>query len=138
MDTKHPVLLFDGVCNLCSGVVQWVARRQALDHVRFASLQSEYGQGMLRRHGLPADDLRSFVMVADGRLYRRSDAAVRLVHDLDGWWRLLRFMRFVPRFLRDWVYDFVARNRYRWFGRKDACMIPGPELRARFLDEMNV
>ncbi|HEV2733553.1 MAG TPA: thiol-disulfide oxidoreductase DCC family protein [Longimicrobiaceae bacterium] len=127
------VVLFDGVCNLCNGSVQFIVRHDPAGRFRFASLQSEAGRALLRRHGLDPEDLFSVILVEDGRAHSRSDAALRIAGGLSGGWRAAGGLRVVPRPLRDLVYGWVARNRYRWFGRRDACMIPTPELRGRFL-----
>lgn len=126
-------MLFDGVCNLCNGSVQFIVRHDPAGRFRFASLQSEAGQALLRRHGMDPGDLFSVILVEDGRVYSRSDAALRIARGLSGGWRAAGALRVVPRPLRDLVYGWVARNRYRWFGKQEACMIPTPELRARFL-----
>jgi predicted DCC family thiol-disulfide oxidoreductase YuxK len=89
----------------------------------------------MRELGLDPDDAKTFVLIADGKAYLRSDAAIRVTRYLAGGWRLLGAIRIIPRPLRDWAYDFVARNRYRWFGRFETCMVPTPELRARFIQE---
>ena len=132
-DEKGAVVLFDGVCNLCNGSVQFIVRHDPAGRFRFASLQSEAGQALLRRHGLDPHDLFSVILVEGGRAYARSDAALRIARGLSGAWRAAGALRVVPRPLRDAVYGWVARNRYRWFGRREACMVPTPELRARFL-----
>ena len=134
-NTNDPVLFFDGVCNLCNGVVQWVLPRDAKGRIRFASLQSEAGRQLMLQHGLPEGDMSSFLLLSEGVLHRKSDAALHLMSELRGGWRLLAAFRIVPRPWRDWVYDFVARNRYRWFGRRDSCMIPQGDLRGRFLED---
>ncbi len=130
---QTPILLFDGVCNLCHASVQWVIRHDRAGVFRFASLQSEAGQGLLAEHGLATEKFDSVVLLADGQVFQRSDAALETARRLGGGWKWLAVFRFVPRLLRDWVYDFVARNRYRWFGRQTECWLPTPELRARFL-----
>jgi predicted DCC family thiol-disulfide oxidoreductase YuxK len=99
----------------------------------FAAVQSVAGQTVLKGHGLPADDYESFILVEDGRAYFKSDAFFRTLRYMDWPWPLFRIGRFVPRPLADWLYDRVARNRYAVFGRKDACMLPRPDLAARFL-----
>jgi predicted DCC family thiol-disulfide oxidoreductase YuxK len=129
-----PVLLFDGVCNLCNGAVRFVAERDPRGVFRFASLQSEAGQALLRQHGLRAGDFDSVVLVDGARVLTKSAAALAVAARLSGGWPALSAFRFVPRPLRDAVYDLVARHRYRVFGRTDECMIPTPELRGRFLD----
>ncbi|MBK8979112.1 MAG: thiol-disulfide oxidoreductase DCC family protein [Planctomycetes bacterium] len=131
-----PVVLFDGVCNLCNGWVRFVLRheRSGANPLRFAALQSEAGARLLAEHGLPTDRLDSIVLIDGGRASQKSDAVLRLLRHLRQPWRLGAVFRIMPRFLRDAVYDLVARNRYRLFGRRDTCSIPTPETRARFLD----
>lgn len=130
---KYPVLLFDGVCNLCNSSVQFIIERDPEAHFRFASLQSDEGKALLDRFDDRPLDLSSVVLVQDGQLYARSEAALRVARQLGGGWSLLYAFIFVPRPIRDAVYNWIARNRYRWFGKKDACMIPSPDLKARFL-----
>lgn len=134
-DSEHPVLLFDGVCNLCNGAVRFVIRRDRAARFRFAALQSRSGQALLRRFALPQAELETLVLVEGTRAFTRSAAALRAARRLDGAWPLLYALMVIPRPVRDAVYDFVARRRYRWFGRRDECMVPTPELRARFLDD---
>lgn len=129
-----PILLFDGVCNLCNGTVQWIIRHDPAGRFRFAALQSPAGQRLLRRAGLPVDALDTVVLYEQGRFYTHSDVPLRVCRQLGAPWSWLYPLRFVPGALRDAVYRWVARHRYRWFGRRDQCMIPTPELRARFLD----
>lgn len=129
-----PILLFDGICNLCNGSVLWVIRHDPRNQFRFASLQSEVGRQLLAEAGLPAAALNTVVLHADGRFYTRSDAALGVLSHLGSPWSWLGALRVIPRSIRNVVYDWIARNRYRWFGKKDSCMIPTPELRSRFLD----
>jgi predicted DCC family thiol-disulfide oxidoreductase YuxK len=129
----HPLLLFDGVCNLCHGAVQFVIARDPDAHFRFASLQSEYGREIVRREGLPEDVTTVILVEPDGRVSSRSTAALRVATKLGALWPLLGALLVVPRFLRDPVYEFVARNRYRWFGQKESCPLPDPSLADRFL-----
>jgi len=131
-------ILFDGVCNLCNGFVQFVIRHDAAGRFRFAALQSEAAQALLAAHGqalAPAElaDPTSVMLVADGRVYTHSAAVLRIAARLDGPWRVLALGRALPRPWRDAAYRFVARHRYRWFGRQESCMLPTPELRGRFL-----
>lgn len=132
--TDGPVLLFDGVCNLCNGLVRWVVERDPGGTFRFASLQSAAGQAILEAHGLPTDDFETFVMVEGDRYYTKSAAALRVLRRLGLPYALAYAFVAVPRPLRDRVYDFVADRRYGWFGRRDSCMVPGPEIEARFLE----
>lgn len=133
ISTSHPVILFDGVCNLCNGFVQWLIRRDGQALFRYASLQSDAGQELLRAHGLGAAALNTVIMVYRSKVYTHSDVPLEIARLLGGlWWPLYAF-KLVPRQLRDAVYNFVARNRYRWFGRQESCMVPTPELKERFL-----
>lgn len=129
----QPVILFDGVCNFCDAVVQFVLKRDKKQQIKFAALQSEAGRMLKQQYGLPEDDLRSFLFIENGKLYRRSAAALRMCRYLKGLWPLLYGCMLVPSFIRDGVYDWVAKNRYKWFGKKNECMVPGPEMKARFL-----
>ncbi len=129
------VVLFDGHCNFCSGVVNFLIDRDPRGRLRFASLQSEAGRTLLAEHGLPMPEVPDTMVLIEGdRVRLRSDAALATTRYLSGLWPLARVGFIVPRFLRDAIYKLVARNRYRWFGRTDACRIPTPQLRARFLD----
>jgi len=130
---KHPILLFDGVCNLCNGFVQFVIRRDPEAVFRFAPLQSEIGQALSRRAGLSAEEISTVVLFHRGRFFTHSDVALEITRLLPGFWPLLYGLRIIPKPLRDAVYNWVARNRYRWFGRQESCMVPTPELRQRFL-----
>jgi predicted DCC family thiol-disulfide oxidoreductase YuxK len=127
-----PVLLFDGVCNLCNGVVQFLLPRDRAGRLRFAPLQSAAGRELLARHDLPAD-LETVVLVEGDRAYTKSDAAIR-VAELLGWpYRLAGIARLLPAGVRDRLYDVVATNRYDWFGRRDQCMVPDEDVSDRFL-----
>jgi predicted DCC family thiol-disulfide oxidoreductase YuxK len=130
----HAVVLFDGVCNLCSGWVQFLLRRDPGGRFRFASLQSDIGRELARRHGLSAGAMDSVVLIEGDRAYERSTAVLRICRLLPGAWPALAVFRIVPAAVRDWVYDRVAANRYRWFGRREACWLPAAEWRTRFLD----
>jgi predicted DCC family thiol-disulfide oxidoreductase YuxK len=132
-DSGGPVVLFDGVCNLCNGAVRFIVQRDRAGRFRFASLQSPAAAALLAPHGVDPAALGTVLLVEDGRVLSRSAAALRIARGLGGAWPLLSLFRGVPRPLRDGVYDYVARNRYRWFGRRETCMIPTPELRSRFL-----
>ena len=128
------MILFDGVCNLCNGAVQFVIKRDKKKYFSFASLQSGEGQKLSVQYGLPVNDFNSFILVENGKAYTRSTGALRVIKKLKGLWPLLYGFMIVPGFIRNAVYDWIARNRYKWFGKKDECMIPTPELKARFLD----
>jgi predicted DCC family thiol-disulfide oxidoreductase YuxK len=129
-----PILLFDGVCNLCNGAVVFVIRRDPRARFRFAPLQSPAADALLASRGVARGGLPdSFVLVEDGHVHIRSTAALRVARRLRFPWPLFAAFLVVPRLLRDPLYDLVARNRYRWFGKREECMVPTAELRARFL-----
>lgn len=127
------VILFDGVCNLCNSSVQFVLLRDSANYFQFASLQSDYGQKVLQENNLPIDDFNSFLLIENNKLYTQSTAALRVAGKLDGWWKLMYVFIVVPPFIRNFVYNFIAKNRYRWFGKKDECMMPRPEWKQKFL-----
>ena len=130
----HPVILFDGVCNLCNGAVQFIIKRDPDSVFRFASLQSDAGQDVLRRNNLSTEDFDTMVLVEGDAVFTKSTAALRILRRLGGIGRLAYAFIVIPRFVRDWVYTFVARNRYSWFGKRDECMVPTPDLKSRFLE----
>ncbi|MCI3920682.1 thiol-disulfide oxidoreductase DCC family protein [Paenibacillus sp. TRM 82003] len=129
---EERIVMYDGDCNLCAAVVQFTIRRDSKGRLRYAALQSATGIRLLREHGLTSSATDTFVFVEEGKAYVRSTAALRLVRQLSGAWPLLSALLLVPRALRDPVYSFVARNRYKWFGRKEQCMLMRPEYRERF------
>jgi predicted DCC family thiol-disulfide oxidoreductase YuxK len=129
----HPIILFDGICNLCNGAVQYVIKHDPEGLFRFASLQSDSGQQLLAEYRLQQTDFNSFVLIDENKVFTRSTAALRVAKKLKGLIRLSGGFIFVPSLIRDGVYDLIAKNRYKWFGKKDSCMIPTPELESRFL-----
>ncbi len=128
-----PLLLFDGVCNLCNGAVDFIVRHEATPVLRFASLQSEVGRQQLAACGLPHHYLESLVLVESGGCYRGSLAALRAAYYMGGAWKALWLLRAVPAPIREGVYNQIAQNRYSMFGKRDTCRLPTPEERARFL-----
>ncbi|MBI3139213.1 MAG: thiol-disulfide oxidoreductase DCC family protein [Sphingobacteriales bacterium] len=134
MNTGHSIVLFDGVCNLCNRSVQFIIKRDKKDRFRFAALQGKTGQALLAKHDLPSDSFNSFILAEGDRIYTRSTGALQMLKRLGGPWSLCYVFILVPRFIRDGVYNWVARNRYRWFGKKESCMIPTPALKNKFLD----
>ena len=129
------IILFDGVCNLCNGAVQFVIKRDDKRQFLFASLQSEEGRNILKENNFFTDGVYSFIRVENGRVFDRSTAALRVAKRLRIPWKWLYIFIAVPKFIRDAVYDFIAKNRYRWFGKKDECMVPTTELKERFLNQ---
>lgn len=133
-ELKNPVVLFDGVCNLCSTSVQFIIKHDPKKTFRYASLQSSFGQQVLKQFGLPADELNSFILLEDGKIFTKSTGALRVTKKLNGLWPVLYGFIIVPPFIRNAVYSWVAHNRYKWFGKKEACWLPTPELKKLFLD----
>ena len=129
----HPIILFDGVCNLCNGFVQFIINRDPQGHFRFAALQSETGQELLKKHQLSTSDIDTVVLIEKGQAFVRSDVALRIAPKLGGFWPGIKVFGILPVFIRDAIYNFVAARRYQWFGQKDQCMIPTPELKSRCL-----
>jgi len=129
------IILFDGVCNLCSGVVRWIIPRDPHANIHFASLQSATGQALAAQHGIDTSTLSTIVFIHDDHTYTASDAALRICTLLSWPWPLLAPLRFIPRPIRNAVYYFVARHRYRWFGQSDSCMLPLPAYQSRFLEK---
>lgn len=138
MSHAQPILLFDGVCNLCSSSVQFVLARNKKENIQFASLQSSYARQKLKEAKLPANYTDSLVLVENGKYYVKSDAALQLAKYLTGFWKLASLLRIIPRFVRDPLYTWIAHNRYDWFGKSDACWIPSAKWKNRFLDHAEV
>ncbi|WP_336769728.1 thiol-disulfide oxidoreductase DCC family protein [Bacillus bombysepticus] len=126
------IILFDGECNVCDRSVQFIIQRDPIGLFKFASLQSDIGQELLDKYNAPSD-LNSFVLIENDKCYFKSSAALRVCKNLKGAWKLLYFFLVVPKPLRDYFYSIIAKNRYKWFGKKDSCMLPSPEVRKRFL-----
>ncbi|MBV4356945.1 thiol-disulfide oxidoreductase DCC family protein [Pinibacter aurantiacus] len=129
---NNPVILFDGVCNLCNSSVQFVIKRDKQNRFQFASLQSDFGQRILSQHNLSSSDFNSFLLFENDKLFTKSTGALKVLSQLQNW-RWSTIFLFIPKFIRDAVYSFIARNRYRWFGKREACWVPTPELKAKFL-----
>jgi predicted DCC family thiol-disulfide oxidoreductase YuxK len=127
-----PVVLFDGECNFCDSSVQFIIKRDEKEVFQFASLQSEAGEQLLEKFKVPAD-VDSMILIENSKVYYKSAAALRICRSLHGAWKLVYLLIVVPRPIGDLLYDFIARNRYKWFGKKDSCMLPPPHIRKRFL-----
>lgn len=130
---EQKILLFDGVCNLCNGSVQFIITRDVKKEFLFASLQSEKGQELLKKFNLPTQDFDSFVLIKNDKYYTKSTAALLVFSSFGGLWSLLKVLLIFPAFIRNLVYTLVAKNRYRWFGKQESCWLPTPELKSRFL-----
>jgi predicted DCC family thiol-disulfide oxidoreductase YuxK len=133
-DLEKPLIVFDGICHLCTGFVRFVIRwdRDAL--FQFLPAQSPRGEMLYARLGLKSGDWDSNLLVLEGRVYTELDAFIEIARRFGGFWRLTPLLYAIPRSLRDWLYNRLARNRYRWFGKRDVCYLPTPELAPRFLE----
>lgn len=130
----HPIILFDGECNLCCGSVRFIIKRDPAGRFRFASLQSDAGRALLEGRGMKTDDLHTIVLVDGDHVHVRSAAVLRIAGGMRRLWPIVAVLLIVPRFVRDGVYRFIARRRYRWFGKRETCMVPTDELRRRFVE----
>ena len=126
------VIFFDGVCNLCNRSVQFVIKRDRAKKFRFASLQGKSAAFVLKELNISPADSDSFILLENDKVYTRSTAALRVLRELGGLWKLFYVFIIVPPFIRDGIYNFIARKRYKWFGKREECMIPTPELKERF------
>lgn len=133
MEQEKPIVLFDGHCNLCNNVVQFIIKHDPNAKILFSSLQGNHGQSLLRRHDLPTQDFDTFLLLKKGILYDRSTAFLEVCKELDGPINQIQVLRMIPKGFRDSLYSFVAKNRYSIFGKSETCLIPSPELKSRFL-----
>lgn len=133
MKSDKKIILFDGVCNLCNSSVVFIIKRDKKDVFRFAAIQSEEGEKLIQKHQIDTSKTDSIILVEGDTYSVKSTAALKIAKHLKGGYPLLYGFMILPAFFRNWVYDIIARNRYRWFGKKDSCMIPTPELRSKFL-----
>ena len=130
----HPIILFDGVCNFCNGAINFVLKQDKKGIFKFAPLQSEAGQMLLQHYNLSMKEFDSFILIDKGKVYKKSAASLRVMNKLPWYWKEAQILRMIPTAFRDAIYDFIAKNRYKWFGKKEQCMVPTPELRSRFLN----
>lgn len=128
------IILFDGVCNLCNSAVQFVIQHDTKDVFRFVALQSELGQEILKHIGINPKNIDSIILYEPGvAYYYKSSAAIKIAQNLDGFWHFETVFRIIPTAIRNQLYDYIAKNRYKWYGKQESCMIPSPELKAKFL-----
>jgi predicted DCC family thiol-disulfide oxidoreductase YuxK len=127
------VVLFDGVCNFCNSSVQFIIKHDKSNSLQFTSLQSKIGQELLAKYAIPKE-VDSVIFIENNQAYLKSTAALKIANYFGGLWKLFQVFLIIPTFIRNFFYDIIAKNRYRWFGKKDACMLPSPEIRNRFLE----
>ncbi len=130
---NQSIILFDGVCNLCNSSIDFILKRDPKHRFLVGPLQEEVGQSLLKKHRIDGEYLDSLILIENGRIFKRSTGALRIARHLSGLWPILYPLIWIPAFLRDPVYDWIGRNRYRWFGKKETCRLPTPEEKARFL-----
>ncbi len=133
-ELNHPVILFDGVCNLCNSSVQFIIKHDKKSIFRFASLQSEFGKRIIEKFDLANKNIDSVMLLENNAIELKSTAALLIAKRLSGIYSALYVFIIIPKFMRDSIYDFVALNRYRWFGKQESCMIPKPELKKLFIE----
>ncbi|MBI4377955.1 MAG: thiol-disulfide oxidoreductase DCC family protein [Nitrospinae bacterium] len=126
--------MFDGLCNFCSKSVEFIIKQDKKAIFRFAAIQSRTGGELIRQFGMDPNDIKTFMLVKGGRAYIRSEAVLQIVKQFQAPWRFLLVLRLIPRPVRDWAYTLFANNRYRWFGKMEKCMVPSPDINARFMD----
>lgn len=131
---KNGIILFDGVCNMCNGLVNFVIDRDPKGYFKFASLQSENGQDLLKKYNLPLDDFDSFILIEDDKVFQKSTGGLKVARHLSGLWPVFYVFIIFPAFFRNFLYSLIAKNRYKMFGKRDACRIPEPGIKSRFLD----
>jgi len=127
------IVLFDGVCNFCNNSINFIIRRDKKDLFRFAPLQSELGEELKRKYSIPEKFMDSVILIENGKVYFKTTAALRIARRLGGGWPLMYGFIIVPPFIRDIVYNIIAKNRYKWWGQRESCMIPTPEVRRKFI-----
>lgn len=127
------IILFDGICNLCNQSVQFIIKRDPKGYFQFASLQSEVGRSLLARYNIK-QDMQSIILIDEDKYYTKADAALRICSKLKGLWKLISIFIIIPSPILDIFYNLIAKNRYKWFGKTDHCMLPNPEVKKRFLE----
>lgn len=130
---SHKIILFDGVCNLCNSSVQKVIENDDKNIFQFASLQSDFGQGFLKKNDFNQDEFNSIILIDGEKFYTQSDAALRIGKELKGIYKISKYLLWIPKFIRNKVYKYISRNRYNWFGKKESCWMPTSELKQKFI-----
>ncbi len=133
MNETIGILLFDGVCNLCNSLVNFIIRRDRKKRIKFAALQSSKGQQLLADNNLPVEEIDTVVYIAHNRVFLKSKAIVTLLVDIGGIWKIFYLLKVIPGFILDSLYDYIAAKRYRIFGKRNSCMIPSPDVAERFI-----
>ena len=132
-DNLDKIVLFDGVCNFCNSSVQFIIKHDQTNSLKFASLQSQTGQELLAKYNIPKE-IDSVIFIEHNKAFTKSSAALKIGNYFGGLWKMTQVFFIVPSFIRNFFYDIIAKNRYKWFGKKDSCMLPSPEIRDRFIE----
>ncbi|MEW7278053.1 DCC1-like thiol-disulfide oxidoreductase family protein [Aquimarina sp. 2201CG1-2-11] len=136
MKEAKKIILFDGVCNMCNSTINFIIKHDKNDIFRYASLQSDIGKQLIQKRNIDSSKLDSILLIEPKKsYYYKSTAALHIIRHLSGLYPIFSVFLIIPSFFRDWVYDIIAKNRYKWFGKKESCMIPTPELRSLFIDQ---
>lgn len=130
---NNSIILFDGVCNFCNSSVNFIIKRDKKNYFLFSSLQSEYSQKFLTKNNFPTNNFNSIILIENNKLYQKSTAALKIAKHLKGLWKLSYVFIIIPPFIRDFFYDVLTKNRYKWFGKKEMCMIPDEKIKRKFL-----
>lgn len=130
---KNALILFDGVCNFCNSSVNFIIKRDNKNYFKFSPLQSEYSRNVLEQSNLSSKDFESIILYENNKLYQKSTAALKIAKHLSGLWNIFYVFIIIPPFIRDFFYDIIAKNRYKWFGKREMCMIPTAEIKEKFL-----
>jgi predicted DCC family thiol-disulfide oxidoreductase YuxK len=131
---EKKIILFDGVCNLCNASVQYIIKKDKKDVFRFVALQSDLGQKITKHIGVDTSNLDSIILYEPGKAYYyKAEAALKIATSFGGFYSILKLFTFIPNAISNTVYDYIAKNRYKWYGKKESCMIPTPELKSKFL-----
>ncbi|KQM77306.1 thiol-disulfide oxidoreductase [Pedobacter sp. Leaf216] len=129
---EQPVIFFDGVCNLCNASVQFVIEHDVKNQFHFSALQGDYAKEILAKFNVNPEKLNTILLLEGDKVYTKSSAALRIAKKLNGFIPVLSLFLIVPKFIRDWFYDIIAKNRYRWWGKEESCWVPTPELKSKF------
>lgn len=127
------IIFFDGICNLCNSSVNFIIKRDKRNKFKFAAFQSDIGKKLLEKHNYSNKNFDTLVLLKDNTIHTKSTAALLISKELNSFWKLFYIFIIIPKFLRDYVYLYISLNRYKWFGKKDSCMLPSPEVKSRFL-----
>lgn len=135
MEQNKKIILFDGVCNLCNSLVTFIIKRDKKDLFRYAAIQSDIGMEHIQKHSIDISKADSVILIEGNSYFIKSTAALKIARHLSGGYPLLYGFMILPKPIRDWMYDIIANNRYTWFGKRNQCMVPTPELKAKFLHD---